>query len=211
MRKLIVSNIMSLDGYFEGAGKNVMDLFEYRFSAYPTDESFDTYNAERLQAADTLLLGRTMYDQAKGYWPTLADDPNAPPVEREVSSLLNAMEKVVISNSLTPEETKPWHNTRIIKRADAHKQIAQLKKQTGKEILIFGSRTLWNDLLGYGLVDELHLMIGPVVVGTGTPLFEGKPSVSFRLIDTQTWKGSGIVLIRYEVLPQANTPFTAHT
>jgi dihydrofolate reductase len=203
MRKLIVCNIMSLDGYFEGPGKNVMDLFEYRFETYPTDESFDTYNAKRLRAADTLLLGRTMYDQIKGYWPSLADDPNAPPIEQKVSHLLNTIDKVVISNSLTPKETEPWQNsTRIINRADAHKQIAKLKRQTGKDILILGSRTLWNDLLGHGLVDELHLMSSPVALGAGTPIFEGKPSVSFRLIDTHTWKGSGIVLTRYEVFRQ---------
>ena len=132
--------------------KNVMDLFDYRREAYPTDESFDAYNV-----------------------------------------------KVVISDSLTPEETAPWHNTRIIRRADAHEQIAPLKRQTGKDILVFGSRTLWNDLLVNDLIDELHLMISPVIVSAGTPLFAGKPPVSPRLIDTRTWEGSGIVLVRYNV------------
>ncbi len=201
MRKLIVCNIMSLDGYYEGPDKNVMDLFEYRFKTYPTDETFDAYNVERLRTADTLLLGRGMYDQSRGYWPALADDPNAPPVERETSRLLNAIDKVVVSNSLTFEETEPWQNsTRIVKHPGAYEQIASLKNQTGKDILIFGSRTLWNDLLGHGLVDELHLMISPVALGAGTPIFEGKPSVSLRLMDAQTWKGSGTVLTRYEVL-----------
>jgi dihydrofolate reductase len=200
MRKLIVSNIMSMDGYYEGPGNNVMDLFEYRFKTYPTDESFDAYNVERLRTADTLLLGRKMYEQSKGYWPTLADDPNAPPIERESSRLLNAIDKIVVSNSLTPKETEPWQNsTRIVKRSDVYDQVAGLKNQTGKDILIFGSRTLWNDLLEHGLVDELHLMLGPVAISAGTPIFESKPSVSFRLIDTQTWKGAGTVLIRYEV------------
>jgi dihydrofolate reductase len=192
---------MSLDGYFEGPDKNVMDVFEYRFKTYPTDESFDAYNAQRLRKADTLLMGRAMYDQIKGYWPSLADDPNAPPIERKVSHLLNAIQKVVISDSLTLEETEPWQtNTRIIKRTDAHDQITKLKHKIGKDIVIFGSRTLWNDLLRHGLVDELHMMIGPVALGAGTPIFDGKPPVLFRLIDTHSWKGSGIVLTRYEVL-----------
>lgn len=195
MRKLIVSNIMSLDGYYTGPGNNVMVL--------PMDEAFDAYNAERLRAADTLLLGRTTYDGFRGFWPSVADDPNATPTHREISRLDNAIDKVVISDSMTSEQTEPWHNTRIIRRADAHEQIAELKRQTGKEILVFGSHTLWNDLLANDLVDELHLMIGPVALGAGTPVFDGQPTVSLRLIDTpRTWDGSGNVLVRYEVRRQ---------
>jgi dihydrofolate reductase len=201
MRKLIVSNAMSLDGYYEGPGKNVMALFDYRWD-YPTDESFDAYNAERLRAADTLLLGRVSYEGFKGFWPPVADDPNATPVQREISRLNNTIDKVVISDSMTSEETTPWHNTRIIRRADAHEQIAELKRQPGNDILVFGSHTLWNDLLANDLVDELNLMIGPVILGAGTPVFNGQPATSPRLIDTRTWDGSGNVLVRYEVRRQ---------
>jgi dihydrofolate reductase len=177
-----------------------MPLFDYRLKAYPTDESFDVYNAERLRAADTLLLGRTSYNGFKGYWPSVADDPNVTPTMREISRLDNAIDKVVISDSLTPEQTESWqNNTRIIRRADSHEQIAELKRQNSKDILVFGSRTLWNDLLANDLVDEIHLMIGLVVLGAGTPIFDGKPPVSLRLIDTRTWDGSGNVLVRYEI------------
>src|SRR6266508_2986299 len=141
MRKLIVCNLMSLDGYYEGLGKNVMALFDYRREVYPMDESFDAYNAERLRAADTLLLGRTSYEGFKSYWPPLAEDPNATPTVREISRRDNEIDKVVVSDSLTPEQTHPWHNTRIIRRADAHQQIAALKRQIGPgDILVFGSR-----------------------------------------------------------------------
>jgi dihydrofolate reductase len=195
MRKLIVCNIVSLDGYYEGPGGDVMAL--------PFDEGFDAYNAERLRAADTLLLGRRSYEGFKGYWPPIADDPDAPPVAREISRLNNAIDKVVVSDSLTPDQTAPWHNTRIVSRADAHEQITELKNGPGRDILVFGSHTLWNDLLANGLVDELHLMIGAGVLGAGTPAFEGRPPVSLRLIDTRTWDGSGIVLVRYAVEPAA--------
>jgi dihydrofolate reductase len=192
MRKLIVSNITSLDGYYEGPGRNVMVM--------PMDESFDDYNAERLRAADTLLLGRRTYEGFKGFWPAMANDPNARPVHQEIGRLDNTIDKVVISDSLTAAQTAPWHNTRIVTRADAHQQLAELKRQTGNDILVFGSRTLWNDLLANGLVDELHLMIGPVVLAGGTPLFKGPPPVTLQLIDPpRTWAGSANILVRYSV------------
>ena len=189
MRKLIVCNIISLDGCYEGPGKDVMAL--------PFDEAFDAYNAERLRAADTLLLGRTSFDGFKSYWPPVADNPDVRPVEREISRLNTAIDKVVISDSLTPEQTAPWHNTRIVRRADAHEQVTELKRQPGKELLVFGSRTLWNDLLVAGLVDELHLMIGPAFLSGGTPVFEGRSPLALRLLESRTLEGSELVLTRY--------------
>jgi dihydrofolate reductase len=195
MRKVIVCNIVSLDGYYEGPGGDVMAL--------PFDEGFDDYNAERLRAADTLLLGRKSYEGFKSYWPPIADDPDSPPVEREISRLNNAIDKVVVSDTLTPDQTAPWHNTRIVSRTEAREQISALKQEPGREILIFGSHVLWNDLLANGLVDELHLMIGAGVLGAGTPAFEGRPPVSLRLVETRTWDGSSLLLTRYAVGPAA--------
>jgi dihydrofolate reductase len=195
MRKLLVCNIISLDGYYEGPGGDVM--------AMPFDEGFDEYNAERLRAADTLLLGRKTYEGFKSYWPPVADNPDAPPIEREISRLNTTIDKVVVSDTLTPDQTAPWHNTRIIGRADAYDEIGKLKNDSGGDILVFGSHTLWNDLLSRGLVDELHLMIGPGVLADGTRAFESRPPVRLRLVDTQTWDGSSLVLVRYAVAPSA--------
>lgn len=165
----------------------------------PLDGAFDAYNAERLRAADTLLLGRTTYDGFKSFWPSVDGDPNFTPTHWEISRLDNAIDKVVKSDSMTAEQTDSWHNTRIISRADAHEQIAELKRQSGKDNLMFGSRTLWNDLLAHDLIDELHLMIGNVALGAGTPVFDGQPAISLRLIETRTWDDSENVLVRYGV------------
>lgn len=189
MRDLIVSNIVSLDGYFEGPGKNVMAL--------PFDEAFDKYNAERLRAADTLLVGRTTFEGLKAYWPPLADDPAAPAVEREIAKLLNGIEKVVISDTLTPEQTAPWTGTRVVRRADAAAEVAALKSRAGADILVVGSHSTWNGLLAAGLVDELHLMIGPAFVGGGTPAYEGDSPFGLRLIESRTLENSQLILARY--------------
>jgi dihydrofolate reductase len=191
VRKLIVCNIVSLDGYYAGPGGDVM--------AMPFDDGFDEYNAERLRAADTLLLGRISYQAFKSYWPPIAGDPNAVPVEQEISRLNNAIDKVVVSDTLTAEDTSPWHNTTIVQRADARPAVSELKSGSGREILVFGSHVLWNALLAEGLVDELHLMIGPGVLGDGIRAFEHRPDARLRLLDTRTWDGSSLVLTRYAV------------
>lgn len=194
MRTLIVCIMVSLDGYYEGPEGNVMAL--------PYDEGFDAYNAERLRAADTLLLGRRSYEEFRSYWPPVAEDQQAPLAEREVSRLLDGIDKVVVSDSLAPEDAA-WAHTTVVGRAEAHDRIAELKRGPGRDILVFGSRTLWNDLLDRGLVDELHLLIGAGILAAGTPAFPSQPPGSLRLLGTRTWDGSGLLLARYAVTPAA--------
>ena len=83
--------------------------------------------------------------------------------------------------------------------SDEHQQIADLTRQAGKDILITGSRTLWNDLLAHDLIDEIHLMIGNVVLGAGIPIFVGKPPASLWLVEVRSWRDSDNILVRYEV------------
>lgn len=189
MRKLIVTNIISVDGFYSGPNDDVM--------AMPFDTTFSDYNLERLRAADTLLLGRRSFEGFRDYWPRIADDPDQPPVEREISRLDNALEKVVISDSLTDADLGPWTDTtRIVRRADAHDAVRELKRGPGREILMFGSHVLWNDLLTVGLVDELHLMIGSAFLGDGVPVFTGQRT-AVRLLDVQQLGESELILARY--------------
>src|SRR6188472_726118 len=115
MRKLIVCNIVSLDGFFSGPGGNVM--------AMPFDKGFSDYNAERLRAADTLLLGRKSYEMFRSYWPAIADDASQSAVEREISRLNTAIEKLVVSDSLKPDEVEGWGRSRVVPRADAYAEV----------------------------------------------------------------------------------------
>ena len=203
MRRLIVANIMSLDGYVEGPGGNVMAL--------PMDAFFDEHNLERLRAADTLLLGARTYLGLKGYWPAVAANPEVSPavaanpevadLHRETGERTHQVHKVVVSDSLSTDDTAPWTGTTtIVRRAAAHRTVAELKDQPGKDLLVFGSRTLWNDLLVAGLVDELHLILGASVLGGGTPAFGAGPVPPLRLVDTRRRDGSDNLLLRYEVV-----------
>ncbi|HET6685626.1 MAG TPA: dihydrofolate reductase family protein [Jiangellaceae bacterium] len=189
MRKFVVCNIMSLDGYYEGPGKNVMVL--------SMDASFDEYNLERIRAADTVLLGRTSYQAFSGFWPGMADNPDGTDVHREFAKIYNKLDKAVVTDTFTPGPESPWHDTTtVVRRPDVEKWLADLKQRPGREILTFGSRTLWNHLLAAGLVDELHLVVGSTVLGDGTPIF-GAPVAGLKLLEAHTFAGSDNVLLTY--------------
>jgi dihydrofolate reductase len=192
--KVIVCNIMSLDGYYEGPGGNVM--------AMNMDQSFDAYNLERIRSAGTVLLGRSSFEGFSSYWPGIADAPSTPDNRelsednRALSRIYNGLDKVVISDSYTVPEDNAWHgSTTVVRRGEIGDWLAKERGQNSGDILIYGSRTMWNALLQQGLVDELHLMVGPAALADGTPIFTAP--VELTLLDTRRFEGSDNVLLVY--------------
>jgi dihydrofolate reductase len=197
MRSVIVSNIMSVDGFYEGPGRNMMVL--------NMDPAFDAYNLERIQAAGTVLLGTTSFEGLSSYWPPVADAPADPGnraisgTNREISRIYNTVPKVVVSNSYAVPADNPWqHQTTVIPRTGARDWLERARTEEAGDILVFGSRTMWNGLLADGLVDELHLMVSPNAVGSGTPILD--PAVDLDLLEARRFAGSSNVLLRYAVL-----------
>jgi dihydrofolate reductase len=192
MRTLIVCNLISLDGYAAGPGGDVMAL--------PFDTSFSDYNLELMQAADTLVSGATTYRGFLSYWPQIADDPAQPEVERAISRRHHELDHLVISDSLTTDDTGPWRdNTRIVRRDEARNAIAQAKRDEGGPLLAFGSITTWNGLLAAGLIDELHIMVGAGVLVDGVPAFSVRPAGPMRLTAAKQLGDSNIALLRYSL------------
>lgn len=192
MRTLVVTVITSLDGFVAGPGDDVM--------AMPFDEGFDVYVVERLRVADTLLLGRETWSGFRSFWPAIADDP-APrrAEEREISRRNTTMEKVVVSDSLAIEGGSTWDDTsRVVPRDAAADTVRELTAGEGGDVLVFGSLRTWNPLLVAGLVDELHVMVGPALLGVGMPLLASDVRVPLRLLEARRLTDSSLVLHRYD-------------
>jgi dihydrofolate reductase len=186
--------MVSVDGYTEGPGVDVM--------AMPMDLAFADHNAERAREARSFLFGATTYRGAVTYWPHHARSSGMPESHYYIAQrYADGIPITVVSDSLTEQDTGPWREqTTIVRRSDAHEAVARLREQDG-DALIFGSRTLWTDLLAHGVVDELHLMIGPKIVAGDHHAFAGVPETELRLLDVRRWNDSDNVVLRYATAP----------
>ncbi|MFN2195634.1 MAG: dihydrofolate reductase family protein [Anaerolineales bacterium] len=185
MRKLIVMNRISLDGFFAGP-QGEIDWFIH-------DPAVDAA-AHEMMSPDTLLLGRLTYEMFYGYWPQAAADPNAPQGIRRTAEELRQMNKVVFSGTL-PEAA--WENTQLV-RADPAGAVRALKAGDGPDITIFGSGTIVQQLARAKLVDEYLIILTPVLLGVGQVLFANANLTELELLEARSF-ASGNVLLHYAV------------
>ena len=182
MRKLFAFNMISLDGFFEGPNQDI--------NWHNVDEEFNEFAIEQTSTIGTILFGRVTYQLMESYWPT----PDALKNDPVIAGLMNSLPKIVFSKTLDEAE---WNNTRLVKD-NIVEEILKLKQQTGKELAVFGSANLLSTLMQMDLVDEHRIIINPLVLGKGVPLFKKvDEKINLRLLKTRIFK-SGNVLLYYE-------------
>ncbi len=181
MRDVILFNAITLDGYFEGPGNDL--------SWHRVDEEFNVFAWEQIRGVDTILFGRKTYALMASYWPSpeaVADDP-------VTAEMMNTWPKIVFSRTLSEAA---WNNTRLADNALG--EVQRLKNQPGKPLIIFGSANLSASLMTAGLIDQFNLMVMPVVLGKGTPLFQGINSqLDLKLTSSHVFT-NGNVLLTYK-------------
>ncbi len=190
MRRVVVVEYVSLDGVIQAPGYPGEDPeggFDRGGWTGPFMDDHRRYLREEFQAAGAVVLGRVTYQIFAGYWPTVTDE------EDEIARALNGLPKYVASTTLDEAE---WEGTVVIK-SDVAEEVAKLKEQPGRDILVVGSSGLAQTLMQHNLVDEYRLWLHPIVLGSGKRLFrEGGPTTTLRLVDTKT-TSSGLVILIY--------------
>lgn len=194
MRKLIVCNISSLDGYCSGVGGNPLVL--------NMDAAFDALNLEHMRAAGTVLLGRASFEMFSSFWPNVADAPDDPgnpalsATNRAFSRLYGEIPKLVVSDNYAMPVDNAWHDSsRVIRGSEIDGLLRIEKSGTGGDIVVFASHLLWNGLLQRGLIDELHIVLGPRAICGRIPLFTNPASL--RLLCSSVLPDSENVLLSY--------------
>ncbi|GHO89209.1 dihydrofolate reductase family protein [Dictyobacter formicarum] len=188
MRKIIVSMRITLDGFVTGPNGEMDWMEEFM------DDALGTYETELQKSVDTSLFGRETYQGFASYWPQVARDPASPQGMVEYAQKLNAMRKIVFSKTLSHAE---WNNSTIVSEIILE-EIIKLKQEKGRDIVIHGSASIVRTLTNLGLIDRYQLLVYPVVLGSGKPLFQDiSHQVKLSLVDTQTHP-SGVVVLSYE-------------
>ena len=185
MRRLIVFNHLSLDGYFTDANGDM------RFAQNPVpDAEWDAFVAGNAGGGGMLVFGRVTYDLMASFWPT----PIAAEQMPDVAAAMNKLPKVVFSRTMNEAS---WNNTRLV-RDDLAGEIRRLKQEDGEGMVIFGSGTIVSQLTQDGLIDEYQIVLDPVALGRGRTMFKGiRKKLTLKLTRTRAF-GNGNILLCYE-------------
>ena len=190
MRKVIFKIELTMDGFISGP-KGEMDWGPP--SPAGAEESWNDV-FDMLSTVDTVLMSRVIYQGFKEFWPAAATNPSSSKFEKQYSHWLDNAPKIVFSKTI---DRVDWMNSRLVK-GDAGKEIEQLKKEPGKNFVIWGGSRFPQALMNLGLIDEYWINVHPLVLGSGKSLFtEIKNRTEFNLLDTKIFK-SGTVRLRYE-------------
>jgi dihydrofolate reductase len=191
MRKIVAIENVTLDGFAdsqEGLG------FEWTARAY--DDEIDRYSNEHVRAdVDTAMYGRATYLGMQGFWSKMLDSPTAHRPERAHAEWVNNVDKVVFSTTL---ESADWANSRLIS-GNVAEEVATLKAQPGGAIAIYASPKLVHGFVDLGLIDEFRILVHPLTLGRGTPLFHDNAKLDLELLESKAFD-SGAVYVRYQVL-----------
>jgi|SRR4051794_22488319 dihydrofolate reductase len=178
MARLIMWNLMTLDGFVEGENRDIswhLDVW---------GEELERLSIDQLKSAGALMFGRVTYELMANHWPS---------ADGEVADFMNALPKYVFSRTLT---TSSWNNTQVF-GTDVADTVARLKRDSAKDIYLFGSADLAASLIPHRLVDEFRIALNPLLLGAGSPLFRTDGKVRLRLLDSRPLS-NGIVILRYE-------------
>jgi dihydrofolate reductase len=188
MRKIVVTEFISLDGVFEAPGPDGSGFkYEGWTSPYGNDE-FQEFKSKELEQTDILLLGRITYDAFAIAWPKMEESAG------DFGKKFNSMPKYVLSNTL---ENPTWKNSHVIKGENAIEEIKKLKAEDGGDITVHGSGTVARFLLENKLVDQINLLVYPVVLGEGKRLFDGAVKTDLKLVESQQFK-TGVFKLIYK-------------
>lgn len=183
MRKIYMFNRTSLDGFFAGLDGNI-DWFI-------PDPEVDR-DIHQMMNPDSCLFGRVTYQLFENYWPMVARNPDAPAGAKTMANELNTMNKLVFSRTL---DKLSWENSRLMKR-NLVEEVKQLKQGDGKDLVIFGSGSIVQQLAGEDLIDEYLILVTPIALGAGKSLFAGVNHSNFKLVEVKSYR-SGNVLLHY--------------
>lgn len=175
--------MVTLDGYYEGEQP-------WEIEWHNVDEEFDDFAVKQLDASDSLIFGRATYIGMAQYWPT----EEAAKGDPKVASRMNSMPKIVVSRTLE-EPVPPWSNTRLVKDVN---ELRELKAESGKDMLVLGSSVLTTSLIEKELLDELRIIVNPVLLGKGRALSStAAMRMPLQLLDVRRFD-NGNVLLTYE-------------